>query len=91
MKFAIMFVVVLALAGCTHDNPVQHLIQDQEFAGYKETLDQLEKDYLRKRITYADYLQKKQQVDEEYQKQIETRRHQLENSRDNLVEMEMGQ
>ena len=49
-------------------------MQDAHFADYQEKLDALESDYLKKKITYADYLQKKKEIDEKYNKEVQERR-----------------
>lgn len=74
MKRCILCFAIILIAGCAATEPVQNIIRDKQFDRYKTTLDQLESDYLKKTITYAEYLEKKKIVEEQYQKQIDGRR-----------------
>lgn len=77
-KFIFCFCLVFVL-GCAVQGPIKNIITDQQFAGYKAELEQLEKDYLHKKITYAQYLQEKKRVEEGYQKKIDARRDLIQN------------
>lgn len=79
MKRFIVGVLLLCVCGCAAEGKVSNIIRDQHFTEYKQTLDDLERDYLRKKISYADYLEQKKQVEEGYEKQISSRRDVVEN------------
>ena len=57
------------------------LVQDPEFATYKEQADSLEKEYLDKKITYADYLEKKKSLDNDYESKVKKRNDSIEKAR----------
>lgn len=78
-RFIVVCAAAVLLCGCSAHDKVRNIIRDQEFADYQKELDNLEKDYLHKRMSYADYLEKKQQVEENYEQQISSRRDAIEN------------
>ncbi len=49
------------------------IVQDPHFANYKEKLDAVEKEYLEKKITYAQYLEQKAALDDQYNKEVKER------------------
>ena len=68
---------MLVLFGCTYgqdylDNPVS-FIRDPHFSEYKDNRDDLESSYLRKEITYAEYIEQKDKLDLTYTKEIQER------------------
>ncbi len=79
MKKFIICAGILFIAGCATQEPIKNIIRDQQFSGYKAELDQLEKDYLKKDITYAEYLKEKKRVEDEYQQKIDDRQNLIEN------------
>lgn len=91
MKHFIMWVGILIAAGCTTESPMTHIIRDKEFSQYQSTLDQLESEYLRKEISYADYLEKKKYVENSYQKQVDTRRTTIQDASSIRLNTELGQ
>ena len=90
MKRYLWVVGLFFIIGCTASEPVQNIIRDKEFASYSETLDQLESDYLQKKISYADYLEKKKNVENNYQQQIDSRRELIRNQNDPRSVIEMA-
>lgn len=70
---------LLFIVGCSSQGTIKDIIRDQQFSGYKVELEQLEKDYLQKKISYAEYLDKKKHVEEQYQRKIDTREQLLRN------------
>ena len=71
-----------AIVGCTYAgerelrdyiNEPATIVQDPHFGNYKEKLDALEKQYLEKEITYAQYLEQKTALDDQYTKEVEER------------------
>lgn len=77
-----LLVLVSVIAGCTYAgerelsdyiNEPSTIIRDPHFANYKEKLDALEKQYLEKQITYAQYLEQKTVLDDQYNKEVEER------------------
>ncbi len=82
MKKEILFLVLPGLlAGCTYEGKAlneyvekpQTIITDPQFETYKEKRDELERHYLRKEITYADYVQKTKELDDAYSKEVQKR------------------
>jgi Tfp pilus assembly protein PilP len=81
MKKSIMLLLTLVLVGCTYgteklqtylDEP-KYLIQDRHFDKYKTKRDALESEYLQKKITYAEYIERKKMLDENYAKEVQER------------------
>ena len=71
-----------AIVGCTYAgerelrdyiNEPSTIVQDPHFGNYKEKLDALEKQYLEKEITYAQYLEQKTVLDDQYNKEVSER------------------
>ena len=77
MKKIIWVVFIFILVGCsagkekieTYVDEPQNILQDPGFATYREQLEAFEKQYLRKKITYAQYLEHKKELDEKYAKE----------------------
>jgi len=51
----------------------QSLLRDPHFAQYEEERQALEHAYLEGQITYVDYLQRKKELDEKYEKEVQDR------------------
>ena len=49
------------------------IIQDPHYAEYEKQLQQLEHQYLQKEIDYAQYVEKKSQLDDVYTKEVKER------------------
>lgn len=89
MKRLMAFYFVLIFLGCSYGsdkirtliNEPETILRDPEYADYKESLDHLESDYLHKRISYAEYLEQKRQIEAGYDQEIKTRRDQIEGLR----------
>lgn len=82
MKKPVMFIALLLLcAGCTYEGrklseyieEPQAIIKDPQFETYQEKRDALESRYLRKEITYADYVEKTEELDTSYSKEVQKR------------------
>ena len=52
---------------------VPSIIKDPHFADYQKKLDKLESQYLNKEISYADYVAKKEELDNVYTKEVQER------------------
>jgi len=75
MKNLIVFflaVGLLGFAGCA-DN-LETLIQDDAFHEYEQKLDSVEKAYLDKQITYAEYLEQRREIEDEYARDVQPER-----------------
>ncbi len=79
-KWGMMFLGIL-LVGCSYKgkslesyvyDPAS-IIQDPHYTGYKEKRDSLESQYLRKEITYADYLKQVEELDGKYNGEVKNR------------------
>ena len=74
----LLAVLALALVGCADkiegylENP-QTIVQDPHFGEYQQKLDDLEKKYLSRKITYAEYLEQKKGIDKIYTKEVQHR------------------
>ena len=88
MKKWLLFVLLTVFMGCeygaekvrTYIDEPQTLIQDPHFMGYQEKMDALESSYLRKEMTYAEYLEQKKQLEEDYSREVQKRRETIESS-----------
>ena len=77
MKKIILLLCMLVLFGCSYGqdylrNP-SSFIRDPHFTEYKDNRDDLERSYLHKEITYAEYIEQKNKVDEQYSKEVQER------------------
>jgi hypothetical protein len=78
MKKQWLLVCVIFLAGCaesleTYVNDPSEIIRDPHFKQYEQSLAALESDYLNKKITYAEYVEKKKEIDDQYTQEVEER------------------
>jgi len=76
MRKILLLFFVVAIAGgisCTYLENPETLIRDPHFAEYKQSRDDLEREYLQKKITYAEYLEQRRQLDEIYTKEVQER------------------
>lgn len=78
MKNILVVFLVVFFAGCAEtsqridsivDDPGT-IFQDPGFAAYEQELNTLEKQYLQKEITYAQYLEGKKQLEENYERDV---------------------
>ncbi|MCB9756824.1 MAG: hypothetical protein H6753_00190 [Candidatus Omnitrophica bacterium] len=79
MKLFLIGIGFLFILGCSAQTPLKNIIRDRQFSEYNSTLEQLESDYLQKKISYAQYLEQKNRVEEDYQQKIDTRRNLIQN------------
>lgn len=77
MKKSLLLVCALVLFGCTYGQDYlekpSSFIRDPHFSAYKNNRDELESSYLRKEITYAEYIEQKNKIDEQYSKEVQER------------------
>ena len=79
-KYVPLFLILL-LAGCVYEGkPLGHyienpgsLMEDPHFAEYQKKRDVLESEYLQKKITYAEYMESKNKLDEKYAQEVQER------------------
>ena len=84
-KVIVLLFVAVCLAGCTYEGSTLQtyvedpttLIQDPHFTRYQEKRDTLERAYLHKEITYADYLKKRDALDDQYAQEVQQRDHSI--------------
>ncbi len=70
MKRIILSLLIL-FAGCAYGGGrIGSLLEDPHYMQYRQNLDALEREYLDKKIGYAEYLERKQNLDEKYQKEV---------------------
>ena len=77
IKKSLLLFCALALFGCSYgqnylENP-ETFIRDPHFTDYKEKRDDLERQYLRKEITYVEYIEKKDRLDGTYDREVQER------------------
>jgi hypothetical protein len=77
IRKSLLLVCALTLFGCSYgqdylENP-DTFIRDPHFAGYQKKRDNLEKSYLRRDITYAQYMEERNQIDETYAQEVQER------------------
>jgi len=77
MKKSTLLLCMLVLFGCSYGqdylrNPGS-FIRDPHFTEYKDKRDNLERSYLHKEITYAEYIEQKNKIDEQYSKEVQER------------------
>ena len=87
MKRLLLMMCMIALAGCSSYgadqvrvfiNDPPGLLKDQEYAQYRKDLNEAERQYLNKEITYAQYLEEKKDIENGYSQQIQERQESLE-------------
>lgn len=87
MKRILILCFLIVLVGCTYegkkistyvDSP-RTLLEDPLSVDHQQALDNLESDYLQKKITYAEYLKEKQQLEDDYTREVQSRRDIIEN------------
>ena len=81
MKKMIIFILAVGLLGCSYgkqhveymlDNP-PGVLADPLYEDYEAHLDALERQYLRKEISYADYVEQKQELEDQYARESNKR------------------
>ncbi len=83
MKKMLSFCLVFFLLGCAHrletyiDDP-KTIFQDPLTVNHQDALDKLERQYLHKDITYAEYLERKKQMEEDYSEKVQVRKGKIE-------------
>jgi len=77
MKKSLVLICVLMLFGCTYGQEYLErsdtFIRDPHFTKYKQNRDSLESSYLQKEITYAEYIEQRDKMDEQYSKEVQER------------------
>ena len=71
-KMMLGIMLVLA-AGCSYLDEPEKILKDQHYVAYQEKLSTLEIFYLKNEMTYAQYLEKKKEIDDMYGKQVKDR------------------
>ena len=81
MNIMIIILSVSFLAGCTYtgqnlekyiDEPGT-ILADPHYGSYQQQGDNLERQYLEKKITYAEYVEQKKMLDDKYSKDVKKR------------------
>jgi hypothetical protein len=77
-KWAILsaFLLVSSL-GCQYLENPRTIMRDPHFAEYKDQRDQLEREYLRKEITYDEYILQRDELDNIYSKEVQERQEKM--------------
>ncbi|MFA5087545.1 MAG: hypothetical protein WC552_00760 [Candidatus Omnitrophota bacterium] len=81
MKIIQWFVLILFLVGCSAcahsfrsylDDP-RLILKDPHYAAYQGKVTAVEHSYLRGQMDYAEYLEARKQIDEDYAKEVQSR------------------
>lgn len=80
-KIGLVILAAVVLAGCqagqeklrTYADDPGYLLRDPHFAEYEQRLQGVERRYLSKEITYAEYLEQKQELDAGYSGEVRKR------------------
>lgn len=73
-KVMALCVFIVFAAGCSYGSEkLKTLLTDPDYSQYRERLDSLERSRLHGEISYPQYLEKKQQLDEDYARIIQER------------------
>ncbi|MCR4337357.1 MAG: hypothetical protein NUV91_06080 [Candidatus Omnitrophica bacterium] len=83
MKNVFLFLLcglAMVFAGCeTLLNEPGSLLTDPQFTEYDQKMKEAESSYLKKEITYAEYLEKKKELDQDYNEEANKRKQVIEN------------
>jgi hypothetical protein len=75
MQRLALLIIVFFVVGCSYGaDRISSLVKDPDFAAYQEKMDNVESRYLHKEITYAQYLEQKKHLDDQYSKGVQHRR-----------------
>lgn len=81
MKKSIAFLALLLCIGCSYegktfgdyfDDPGS-IIKDPHYGSYQDKRDMLESQYLNKKITYAEYVERLKAIDDNYDREVNER------------------
>ena len=86
MKKLLKLCLVIFVLGCaqrlqTYVNDPKMIFQDPLTVNHQEALDKLESQYLHKKMTYAEYLDRKKQMEEDYAGKVQMRKEIIEDTR----------
>lgn len=59
------------MAGCT--SQISDWVKDPHFAKHQEAMDELERSYLDKKISYSEYSQRKKELEYSYTREVKER------------------
>ena len=82
MNKMLSFCLVFFVLGCTQrlqtyvDDP-KTIFQDPLTVNHQDALDKLESRYLRKEMTYAEYLDRKKQMENDYAEKVQVRQEKI--------------
>ena len=92
-KKMLLLFLASALVGCTYAgertledylHDPKTWVQDPHFADYKEKRDELESQYLQKKISYAQYLEQRTALDDKYAQEVQERNEKIMGEQDTL-------
>lgn len=74
MKKGIILFFIFVFAGCSYGGEqLKTWIEDPHYMDYRQNRDELESSYLKGEITYAEYLESKKQMDDDYDREVRER------------------
>ena len=75
MKKLLTLYLAILLAGCATvgGEEVKNIVTDPHFAAYQKNLDDLESSHLKGEMNYVDYLKKKKQLEDDYNRGVKVR------------------
>lgn len=89
----VLLFLLSAVLGCTYAgertledylSDPKTWVQDPHFANYKEKRDELESQYLQKKISYAQYLEQRTALDDKYAQEVQERNEKIMGEQDAL-------
>ncbi len=78
MKKMAVILSALFFFGCAYGGEqLETWVKDPHYTHYREQLDTLEKSYLSEQISYSEYIDKKQQLEAQYDKEVKERENKI--------------
>ena len=69
----IVYLLFISLMGCQYLEDPKSFFRDPHFTAYQEKRDALEREYLQKKISYDEYYNRRNELDEQYSKEVQER------------------
>ncbi len=74
MRKILMIGLLLAVVGCAYtQEEVKEFVRDPHYMQYQQKLNDVERLYLDDKISYPEYLKRKEQIDNQYTKEVQNR------------------
>ncbi len=71
---AVIVLGLFMISGCSYGaQQLKSMMRDPHYAQHQEKMDELEKEYLRGKVTYSQYQEQKKQLEDSYAKEVKSR------------------